>query len=232
MLYCGRQGSSSQLSPPRLASTRVRTNEAGSATPAGWLLSWCGGRVFTKICMPPRRCLLSWPRGRTSPRRCSPSWWAGSCMGTTAESWQMWAWLRPRRCLRQESCRGPGKGLAVASWSSPARTLSGVLWICSARIPPRVAVFWSSSDPMCYDPDKDLHATTKVPPEPWLQCSCWRRLEPLGLKGGSLCWRRESCPGKALAGAAEVAPARALLGESTSPLCSLVFLVLALPRLS
>ena len=32
------------------------------------------------------------------------------------ESWLVWAWLRPRGCLRQGSCRGvvgvPGKGLA------------------------------------------------------------------------------------------------------------------------
>ena len=51
----------------------------------------------------------------------------------------------------------------------------------------------------------------------------------LGLKGGALCWRWASCPGKALAGAAEAAPARVLPGESTSPLYSLVLLVFALP---
>ena len=50
-----------------------------------------------------------------------------------------------------------------------------------------------------------------------------------GLKGGSLCWCWASCPGKALAGAAEAALARALPGESTSPSRSLVSLVLALP---
>ena len=27
-----------------------------------------------KICMPPRRCLLSWSRSRVLPRRCQPSW--------------------------------------------------------------------------------------------------------------------------------------------------------------
>ena len=36
----------------------------------------------------------------------------------------------------------------------------------------------SSSDPHLilhvYDLDKDLHATTEVPLEPWFQCSCWR----------------------------------------------------------
>ena len=95
--------------------------------------------------MPPHRWLLSWPRGRMSPRRCSPSWWAGSCMGTTVESWQTWAWLRPRGCLRQESCRGPGKGLAVVSWSSPARVLPGVSWVSLARISSRIVVFWLSS---------------------------------------------------------------------------------------
>ena len=51
----------------------------------------------------------------------------------------------------------------------------------------------------------------------------------LGLKGGTPRWRRASCLGGALAGAAEAAPARVLPGESTSPSCSLVFLVLALP---
>ena len=50
----------------------------------------------------------------------------------------------------------------------------------------------------------------------------------LGLKGGSLCWCWASFPGKALAGAAEAAPARALPRESTSPLCSFMLLVLAL----
>ena len=53
-----------------------------------------------------------------------------------------------------------------------------------------------------------------------------------GLKGGSLCWCWASCPGKALVGAAEVAPARVLPGESTLPLCSSVFLALALLYLS
>ena len=75
--------------------------------------------------MPPRRCLLSWPGGRTSPHRCSPSWWAGSCVGTAVEPWQVGAWLWPRGCLRQGPCRGPGKGLAAASWASPARVLPG-----------------------------------------------------------------------------------------------------------
>ncbi len=60
--------------PPSLASTRVQADEACSATLAGWLLRWCGGRVFTKICMPPCRCLTGWPRGCLLPRRCLPSW--------------------------------------------------------------------------------------------------------------------------------------------------------------
>ena len=37
-------------------------------------------------------------------------------------------------------------------------------------------------------------------------------LEPLGLKGGALCWRQASCPGKDLAEAAEATPARVLPG--------------------
>ena len=73
-LYWGRQRGPSRQSPLRLAPTRVRANEACSATYASRLLRWCGGRVFTKIWMPPRRCLLSWPGGRTSPRKCLPSW--------------------------------------------------------------------------------------------------------------------------------------------------------------
>src|SRR3954465_1860383 len=42
-----------------------------------------------------------------------------------------------------------------------------------------------------------------------------------GLKGGSLCWCGASCPGKDLARAAEVAPARVLPGEPASSLSSL-----------
>ena len=42
-------------------------------------------------------------------------------------------------------------------------------------------------------------------------------LEKLVLKGGALCWRRVGCPGKALAGAMEAAPARILLGGTTPP---------------
>ena len=48
-------------------------------------------------------------------------------------------------------------------------------------------------------------------------------LENLGLKGGALRWRRASCPGKALAGAVEAAPARASPGEPVLPSCSLYF---------
>ena len=53
---------------------------------------------------------------------------------------------------------GPGKGLAMVTWSSPARMLPEV----------------SSSGPhliLCVnDLHKDLHATMEVPPEPWFQC--------------------------------------------------------------
>src|SRR4051812_3759614 len=52
----------------------------------------------------------------------------------------------------------------------------------------------------------------------------------LGLKGGLLCWCWKSCPGKALPGAAEAAPARVLPRESTSPSCSSCLLVLTLLR--
>ena len=209
MLYRGRQGSSSQLSPPRLASTRVRTDEPCSATLAGWLLSWCGGRVFTKICMPPRRCLLSWPGGRTLPRRCLPNW-----LG-----WQLYG-------------NGDGVladvGLAVAPQVSSARVLPGHRGrprqgSCrGSRGFPRLGSRRgsSSSGPhlILYASDlhKDLHATTEVPPEPWSQCSWWH-WSPW-LNGGALRWHWASCPGKVLAGAVEAAPARVLPGESTSPL--------------
>src|SRR3954464_9458559 len=53
-----------------------------------------------------------------------------------------------------------------------------------------------------------------------------------GLKGGLLRSHRAGCPSKALAGAAEAASARILPRESTSPSCSLAFLVLPLPWLS
>ena len=75
LLYRGRQRSSSRPSPPRLALTRVQADEA-YAVPcrlAGWLLSWCGGRIFMKICMPPRRCLLSQSGSRVLPRRYLPN---------------------------------------------------------------------------------------------------------------------------------------------------------------
>ena len=95
-----------------------------SAMLAGWLLCWCGGRVFTKICMPPCRCLLSWSGGRTSPRRCSPSWlgWQlhGNGGGVLANVGLATAPLisstRVLPGAQQGSCRGiavvPGKDLA------------------------------------------------------------------------------------------------------------------------
>ena len=82
LLYQGRQQSSSCPSLPRLASTRIQAGEACSTMLAGCLLRWCGGRVFTKICMPPHRCLASWPRSCMLPRMRSPSWRAGHHIGT------------------------------------------------------------------------------------------------------------------------------------------------------
>ena len=86
------------------------------------------------------------------------------------ESWQTWAWLRPRRRPRQGSCRGPDKGLVMAlrsprqgsCWGS-----RGFPWQGS-----RQGLSSSGSHPILriYDLYKDLHATTEVPPEPWLQC--------------------------------------------------------------
>ena len=82
-----------------------------------------------------------------------------------------------------------------------------------------------------YDLDKDLHATTEVPPKPWLQCGCWRRSNPRAqgwlalLVLGNLprqgsCRGRGGRPGKGLPGGVHLVP---LL---------FVSLVLALPWLS
>ena len=46
----------------------TRLGQRGMQRHAGWLLRWCSGRVFTKICMPPRRCLTSWIRNHVLPR--------------------------------------------------------------------------------------------------------------------------------------------------------------------
>ena len=128
LLYRGQQGSSSRLSPPRLAPTRVHADEACSAMLAGWLLSWCSDRVFTKICMPPRRCLPGWPRSCMLPRRCVPSWLAGCCVGTAMGQRNL------GKC-------GPGCGPADV----PGKGLAGVLWASPARVLPGAFVFWFSS---------------------------------------------------------------------------------------
>ena len=47
----------------------------------------------------------------------------------------------PTNAIGKGLARGPDKGLVVALQSSPARRLLGVLWIPSARIPQRVAIF-------------------------------------------------------------------------------------------
>ena len=175
-LYRGRQGSSSLSSPPRLTPTRVHADEACSATLAGWLLSWCGGRVFTKICMPPCRCLLSWPGSCTSPRRCLPCWRVDCCVGTAVEPWQVGAWLRPRRCPRQGSCQGlagvAGKGLAGGLVSVPGKDLAGV------------SVFWfSSSLVRCWSLQRSAchHASTSRALVPVLELLGSRVAAPLVL---------------------------------------------------
>ena len=128
LLYRGRQRSSSRPSLPRLASTRVQANEACIAMLTGWLLSRCGDRVFTKICMPPRKCLASWPRSCMLPCRRLPSWRADPCVGTAAGRQSL------GRCgPNRGPADVPGKGLAGVSWASPARILPGVF------------VFWFSS---------------------------------------------------------------------------------------
>ena len=89
-----------------------------------------------------------------------------------------------------------GKGLA----GPPARVLS---W---RRGPPRQR---SRRGSLSYGPhlilrvhdlDNDLHVTTEVLPEPWFQCSRWRRLELLGSRVARS------------AGVGQVAPARLLPG--------------------
>ena len=124
---------------------------------------------------------------------------------------------------RQESCQGNARYLG----KEPCRGLGGILGkgACDCL------VFWSSSSLV------GSFVFTKICMSPWrcllsLGSNMVDGVGTLGLKGGALCWRWASCPGKALAGAAEAAPARVLPGESTSPFCSPVFLVLALPWLS
>ena len=165
---------------------------------------WRSGRAFTKSCMPPRRCLLSWSGGRTLPRRCVPSWLC----------WQ--------RRWSLGGC-GPGSGpadvLGKGLAGAPARVLP---WHCgrprqgscrrSRGFPWQGSCRGSlSSGPyliLCvYDLYEDLHAPMEVPPEPWFQCGrwCWNPWA----QGWRLSWCRASCPNKGLAEAAEAAPARA-----------------------
>jgi len=128
--------------------------------------------------------------------------------------------------------RGPGYGLAGAPDRSlvgaPARVLlrhrsrprqgscrgsRGSLWQGSRRGS-------SSSGPYlilgAYDLDKDLHAITAVPPEPWFQCGCWWCWDPWAqgwralLASGKLprqgsCRGCKGCPGKGLAGGVHLA---------------------------
>ena len=116
-------------------------------------------------------------------------------MGAAVEPWQMWAWLRPRGCLRQGSCRGVDKGLAAASWASLARVLpGGLVGILSKDL--RLLILILSCMFLVF-------SKICMPP--------WRRLPSLGsnvvdgvgtprLKGGGL------------VGIGQVAPARLLLG--------------------
>ena len=65
----------------------------------------------------------------------------------------MWVWLRPHGCLRQGSCRGPGKGLAAVPRSSPARILPGVSWVSrssSSSSSSSLVCFWSSQRSACH----------------------------------------------------------------------------------
>ena len=134
-----------------------------------------------------------------------------------------------------------GKGLA----GGPARVLP---WRCSR---PRQGACWGScgfprlgsrrgspsSGPHLishvYDLDKDLHATTEVPPEPWFQCSwfgrnSWAQGWLALLVLGKLPWRgsrrgRGGRPGKGLARGVHLAPllfSVSGLGAASVVLCS------------
>ena len=104
-LYRGRERGPSRLSPLLLASTRALASDACGAMWAGRQLRWRGGGASTKICMPPRRCMLSWPGSCMLPRRCLPSW-----LG-----WQLRV---------NDGGELVGAGLAVALLSPLARVLS------------------------------------------------------------------------------------------------------------
>ena len=115
---------------------------------------------------------------------------------------------------RQGSCRG--------MLSSPARTLPGAGGL------PRQGSFRESSSS---NPHLILNMSSQ-------RSACHHGgasralaqgdVGDRGLKGGLLCWRWASCPGKALAGAAEVVPARVLPGVYLAPL---LFVSLALALL-
>ena len=109
---------------------------------AGRLLCWCGERVFTKICMPPCRCLTSWPRSCMFPSRRLPSWRAGCRVGTAAGQRNL------GRCGHGLGpADAPGKGHTGVSRPFPARILWGVFvfwFLC------RLAGLWSSQRSACH----------------------------------------------------------------------------------
>ena len=135
------------------------------------------------------------------PRRCLPSWlgWqlhanggrvlvdAGLAVAPLMSSARVLPWRcgRPRQGACRGSCGFPRLGSRRGSPSSSPHLISHV-----------------------YDLDKDLHATTEAPPEPWFQCSwCWNpRAQgwPALLASGKLprqgsCRGRGGRPGKGLA---------------------------------
>ena len=95
-----------------------------------------------------------WSLGRRGPCCCPVGVSGKALAGAPAR-------VLPRHCGLpwQASCRGsrgfPRLGSRQGSSSSGPHLISYVL-----------------------DLDKDLHATTEVPPEPWFQCGCWRRWNP------------------------------------------------------
>ena len=122
---------------PSVAALSGRDTRPGQR---GRQLRWRRGRVFTKICMPPRRCLASWPRNHVSPRGClpgpagrPPSWGGKGLPQTCFCSWQ-----GSCRGLREYPTARGLPGLRGVFGKDPCRGLVGVL----GKEPCDRHVFW------------------------------------------------------------------------------------------
>ena len=149
-----------------------------------------------KICMPPRRRLLSWPGSCMLPRRCRPSWFglAAACK----RRWRL-GWGGPgggpAGVLDEGLVGWPGKGLAVACCrprQGPCRGSGGLPRQGSCResssSDPHLILNMSSQRSACH------HRGASRALAPRDDCVGDR-----GLKSCSLCWCGVSCPGKGLA---------------------------------